>query len=107
MDKEKGVALIIAADEPALLFSSVQRAEAYLEPIDVKNNVYTAAYGPEGQPFRIATDGWKVHIHRDDDAPNQREELRVLLVRLLRGRGAEVGPTDTIEDMLARCEPDF
>ena len=107
MDKQKGIALIIAADEPALLYSTVQRAELDLEPIDVKDNIYTAAYGPDGQPFRITTDGWKVRIYRDDDAPNQREELGFLLVRLLRSRGMDVGATETIEDMLARCEPEF
>ena len=46
-------ALFVAADEPLLVFPSVAAAERYLEAIDVENGVYPAAYGPNGELYRI------------------------------------------------------
>lgn len=71
------IQLIVAADEPALLFSSVKAAEGYLEAVDVRNGVYTAAYGPAGEPFSITAVGDHVVIRQstDEPLPNQLVQL--------------------------------
>jgi hypothetical protein len=58
-------ALFVAADEPLLVYPSVGAAERDLEAIDVENGVYTAAYGPNGEPYRIRNEG-KPGNHRTD-----------------------------------------
>jgi len=49
----KPIELIIAADEPALFFSSIKSAEGYLEATDVEDGIYTAAFGPNGESYQI------------------------------------------------------
>jgi hypothetical protein len=56
------IALIVAADEPALFVSSIERAEQALEAIDVEDGVYTAAFGPGGEVYDIETDGASVRF---------------------------------------------
>jgi hypothetical protein len=51
------VNLIVAADEPAIFFASVHDAERWMEPVDVEDGVYGAAFGPAGEPHVISTDG--------------------------------------------------
>src|SRR3569833_2184518 len=77
-------ALFVAADEPLLVFPSVEAAERYLEAIDVGNGVYPVAYGPNGEPFRIRSQGNQAVIESSGE-PSRPDELRTLLVRYLQG----------------------
>ena len=97
------IELIVEADEPALFFSSVKGAEAYLEAIDVRNGVYRAAFGPDGQPFDIRAAGERVTI-----TPALRgaepDKLRALLLRFLESTNDKnIGPDDDLPVLLARC----
>jgi len=75
-------ALFVAADEPLLVFPSVAVAERYLEAIDVENGVYPAAYGPNGEPYRISTQSSKTVISPTGER-NRPEDLRPLLINYL------------------------
>src|SRR4051812_27052304 len=66
-------ALFVAADEPLLVFPSVAAAERFLEATDVENGVYPAAYGPNGEPYRVASLGSRVIIERTGE-PNRPAE---------------------------------
>lgn len=97
------IELIVEADEPALFFSSVSGAEAYLEAIDVRDGVYRAAYGPDGQPFDIRAAGERVMI-----TPALRgtepDKLRALLLRFLESTNDKIiGPDVDLPVLLARC----
>lgn len=59
------IKLIVAADEPALFYSSIESAERDLEWIDVKDGVYPVAYDPDGNLYRLRYEGQKVIIERD------------------------------------------
>jgi hypothetical protein len=96
------VALIIAADEPAIFFSSVEVAEQYIEPIDVRNGIYTAVYGPAGEPYGIEADHTGVRITRILDAPNQPDQLKALLLNYFDAVG-EVVTDESLPALLARC----
>ena len=73
------IALIVAADEPALFFSSVNAAERYLEWIDVKDGVYSIAYDPDGSIYRLRHDGNRVIIEKDQTMPADPVGLNKLL----------------------------
>lgn len=79
-------ALFVAADEPLLVFPSARAAERYIEAADVENGIYRAAYGPKGEPYRVASARKRVIIHPTVE-PDRPEELRALLVRYLQGTG--------------------
>ena len=64
---EKAIQLIVAADEPALFFASIEAAQRKLEWIDVRHGVFPVAYDPEGHVYRIRYEGRKVIIERDGD----------------------------------------
>lgn len=78
--------LFVAADEPLLVFPSVSVAESHLETIDVENGVYPAAFGPNGEPYRVGIEGNRVVIELTGE-PNRPDELRALLVRYLQAVG--------------------
>lgn len=84
--------LFVAADEPLLVYPSVATAESDLEAIDVENGVYPIAYGPQGEPYRIWTEGNRVIIDPTGE-PNRPDELRTLLARYLQvvGQPFEAG----------------
>ncbi|HEV2746111.1 MAG TPA: hypothetical protein VGW34_02290 [Allosphingosinicella sp.] len=75
-------ALFVAADEPLLIFPCARAAEAHLEAIDVADGVYPAAYGPNGEHYRIRTSGQQVVIERSGE-PDRPDELKALLLRYL------------------------
>lgn len=85
--QEPEVVLIIAADEPALFFSSVTAAENYLEAVDVRDGVYTGAYGAGGEPYSLRAEGNRVAIEPDAGTPRVAE-----LTALLRSYLSRVGP---------------
>ena len=102
-------ALFVAADEPLLVFPSLRAAERWIEAIDVEDGVYPAAYGPNGDPYRIGTAGNRVVIEPTGE-PNRPEELRVLLLRCLQTRGQTFEddvPTSDLAQEVWRWESEF
>lgn len=98
------IELIVEADEPALFFSSVRRAEAYLEAIDVREGVYPVAYGPDGQVFHLKATGDRVRISSVEGSKAP-DDLRALLLRYLSAAGEhDVKSTDLLSNLLSRCE---
>jgi hypothetical protein len=81
--------LFIEADEPLLVLRSIEEAERHLEAVDVRNGVYRRAYGRDGEPFSITTDGNNVLI-RSAVEPADPEGLRDLLQRSLLAVGQEI-----------------
>lgn len=105
----RGRALLVAADEPLLVFPSATAAEQYLEAIDVENGVYPAAYGPRGEPYSVRTLRDQVVVEPTGE-PERPEELRALLSRYLEGRGLEAEATASVEALVAevwKIETDF
>ncbi|MDF2496346.1 MAG: hypothetical protein K0S66_3280 [Sphingomonas sp.] len=98
--------LIVAADEPAIFFASVTDAERWMEPIDVADGVYSAAFGPAGEPHTISTDGTSVLIHGTGDAP-QPEALKALMLRYLAAIGETVSDDISLPALLDRCSRNF
>jgi hypothetical protein len=101
--------LFVAADEPLLIYPSVAAAERDLEAIDVEDGVYPVAYGPNGEPFRIRSEGNRVIIEPTGE-PNRPDELRRLLVRYLEATGCAPDATATLDDLAASAwgvESDF
>ncbi|MBI1686245.1 hypothetical protein [Caulobacter hibisci] len=98
------IELIVEADEPALFFSSASGAEAYLEAIDVREGVYSVAYGPDGQVFKLEAIGDRVRI-TSVEGLKEPDALRALLLRYLSAAKAhDVKDTETLSGLLARCE---
>ncbi len=102
-DMPKQISLIIAADEPALFFSSIDAAERYLEPIDVENGVYTAAYGPDGSAYRIGVKDGRVTIAPDPGQPPQPDTLKALLLTFLAAVGSPARQNEDLPALLERC----
>ena len=101
----KEIQIVVAADEPALFFSSVEAAERSLEPYDVNEGIYTAAYDRSGLPYSITVEGNRVRLTPETSAGNKQEELRQLLLYYLTYDG-ETPPADTsLESLLALCDP--
>lgn len=95
--------LFIEADEPLLVFSSVEVAEQHLEPIDVRSGVYKRAFGPAGEPFSITTEDENVVI-RAIDQPTDPAGLWELLRRSLQSVGEEVPPDADLPTLVAATE---
>jgi hypothetical protein len=102
-------ALFVAADEPLLVFPSTPAAERYLEATDVENGVYPAAYGPNGEPYRIDSKDGCVIIEPTGE-PNRPAELSLLLSKYLEASGRTPVATATFDDLVAMVwtiESDF
>lgn len=98
------IKLIVAADEPALFFTSVDAAERYLEIIDVQDGIYTAAYGPEGQCYQLGTRDNRVIITADFNRPGDAAALKMLLVRYLTAANIPASEADSLNVLIKRCE---
>lgn len=102
-------ALFVAADEPLLVYPSVAAAERHLEASDVENGVYSAAYGPNGEPYRIASESNSVIIDSTGE-PSRPDELRLLLLRYLEATDRAPDANAIFEDLVASVwavESDF
>jgi hypothetical protein len=102
-------AVFVAADEPLLVFPSAAAAATWIEPIDVENGVYPAAYGPDGEHYQLGTQRNRVVIERTGE-PNKPEDLRVLLVRYLESTGQAFendAPTSELVQQVWRWESEF
>jgi len=102
-------ALFVAADEPLLVYPSVAAAERDLEAIDVENGVYPAAYGPNGEPYRVTSEGNCVIVKATGE-PSRPDELRLLLLRYLEAMDRAPDATARLADLVAivwAVESDF
>lgn len=95
--------LFIEADEPLLVFPSIEVAERHLEAKDVRNGVYPSAFGPSGERFSITTEGELVVI-RSIDAPANPDGLRMLLKRSLEAVGEPVSDAVSLPELVAAAE---
>ena len=93
-------ARFVAADEPLLIYPTVPDAECDLEAIDVENGVYPAAYGPNGEPYRLGTEGDRVLIEPTGE-PNKPDEFRALLLRYLEAIGSAPEVSASLDDLVA------
>lgn len=106
MSSNKAVGLVVAADEPALFFSSPATAEEYLEAVDVHAGTYPESYGPAGGPFEISVDPFnKVVIIKREDCPYRPERMREIVERFLRACGISYSEDMTNETLLKLCSP--
>jgi hypothetical protein len=104
-----GRALFVAADEPLLIYPSARAAAHHLEAIDVENGVYPAAYGPNGEHYRVGTDGREVVVERTGE-PDQPDELKALLLQYLQAVGRTPATTASLAELTTeawRIESDF
>lgn len=105
MATDSKINLIVAADEPALFYSSVSQAEMDLEAIDVRDGVYPVGYGPDGQVFRLEAIGDRVRISQVEGLPPKPDDLRALLLRYLSATGVhDVEEAEPLGSLLARCD---
>jgi hypothetical protein len=95
--------LFIEADEPLLVFSSVEMAEEYLEAVDARAGVYKRAFGPTGELFSIETEGESVLI-RALEQPADPESLCELLRRSLDEVGAAFPKDADLPTLVAATE---
>lgn len=93
-------ALFVAADEPLLIYPSVAEAECDLEAVDVEDGVYPAAFGPNGEPYRIRSEGGRVIIELTGE-PNKPDELRALLFRYLEAVGRAPEVSASLDELVA------
>lgn len=95
--------LFIEGDEPLLVFSSVEMAEQQLEAIDIRNGVYTRAFGQTGELFSIEAEGESVVI-RAIEQPADPDSLCALLRRSLQTVGEPVPPDADLPSLVAATE---
>jgi hypothetical protein len=95
--------LFIEADEPLLVFSSVEMAEQHLEALDVRDGVYTRAFGQAGELFSIEAEDEGVVI-RAIEQPADPDSLRELLRRSLQKVGEVVPPDADLPTLVAATE---
>jgi hypothetical protein len=101
----KHISLIVAADEPALFYSSVEAAEQDLEAIDVEDGIYSAAYGPDGALYQIEVKNDRVVIRLDNSEAPRPEALKTLLLSFLSAIGTPARQDDSLSALLDRCTP--
>jgi hypothetical protein len=95
--------LFVEADEPLLVFPTVETAERYLEATDVRDGVYSRAFGPLGEQFTIAFTG-DVVVIQPLDAPPDASALEVLLRRALAEVGEPAPASASLADLVAAAE---
>lgn len=78
--------IIVIGDGGPFIFESVGAAEGYVEPVDVLNNEYPAAYDSEGRLLRLTVrEGWnpRVEIVPVETEPHHAAELRQFIADYL------------------------
>lgn len=94
--------IFVEADEPLLLFPSIEMAERYLEVEDVRNGVYPRAFDSGGELFSIGVDGERVLIRATGSA--DLSGLRQLLTSWLESIGDPPSDDTTVSEMVASVE---
>jgi hypothetical protein len=101
-----GICPPIIVDErgTATVFESVDYAERYLEPIDVKNGEYIA-YDSEGRLLRLIPTSPRITIESAEPEPHHSSEVRSLLIRLLVYTGVppEILQSEDLQNLVARA----
>jgi hypothetical protein len=69
-----------------MIFTSIEDAEVYLEPIDVENGEYIA-YDSEGRLLELIPTHPRITIRCSEQEPMHSDELRELLVSMLEETG--------------------
>ncbi|WP_296379960.1 hypothetical protein [Reyranella sp.] len=105
MSAPRRIALIIAADEPALFYDSVASAELDLEAIDVRDGVYGPVYGRNGEAYRIDAVGGRVVIVPDRSKTSDPDGLRQVLTAFLRQAMPNAKVDSDLATLLLHCEP--
>lgn len=77
-----------------------------MEPIDVQEGVYKAAYGPASELYAISTDGQHVIIEPTGEAPKP-DALKATLLRFFAALGEQTDDSMTLPDLLDRCVPSY
>ncbi|TVV71665.1 hypothetical protein [Sphingomonas solaris] len=95
--------LFIEADEPLLMFSSVEMAEQYLEAVDVRSGVYKRAFGQAGELFSIEAES-EIVVIRATEQPADPDGLCELLRRSLHGVGEAFLPDADLPTLVAAVE---
>jgi hypothetical protein len=72
--------IIIYDNGDLLIFESIDKAESYLEPIDI--DIYTG-YDCEGHLLSLTEQGDRVTIRLAETEPNHFNELRHVLIEFL------------------------
>lgn len=100
------ISLIVEADEPALFYRTVSDAEIDLEPYDVKDGVYTAAFGPNGEIYDISTNGDVVMLTQLEGKYDV-EGLKRVITRFLNsiGKMNQLHSDEPIAILLEKCTP--
>ncbi len=95
--------IIVDEQGTATVFESVEDAERYLEPIDVRNGEYVA-YDSEGRLLRLLPTSPRITIENADLEPHHANEVRELLVRLLSYTGVpvEILRSESLQELVAR-----
>ena len=80
--------VIVDEHGSAMVFESIDDAERYLEPIDIRNQEYVA-YDSEGRLLRLIASDFQVTVEAVDLEPQHSSRVRELLVGLLEYTGVE------------------
>ena len=81
------VPIIVSNFGDVLIFDSIEKAERYIEPIDVDNNEYIA-YDSEGHLLHLVNlPRYQVAIEPAETEPNHANELREILMDFLARTG--------------------
>lgn len=98
----QAIRLIVAADEPALFFASVQDAESFIEAVDVEAGVYLVAFGPAGEPHTIRSEDGLVRISETGEA-QQPNALKAVLLSYLKSVGEVPAAELDLSELLQLC----
>ena len=104
MRSHKPIGLIVEAEEP-VFFSTREAAEAYMEPIDVQDGIYSAAYDQYGNTYSIDILDDKVVIDTSAGNENAEAKLRDILFQFLHEVNVDTSSEDATSDLIEKCRP--
>ena len=90
--------IFVEADEPLLVFSSIELAQTALEAEDVLNGTYPRAFDAVGNPFIIEASRGRVQIRPTGEAADL-ESLKALLQRYLAAIGEPAAPESDLSTL--------
>lgn len=96
------IQIIVAADEPALFFSSVAAAEGYIEAGDV--DTCTAIYGSKGEVYSIRAFNSRTIIEFNESESAKPNELVDLLLNFLSSINVTPKSNNSVSVLLEQCE---
>jgi hypothetical protein len=103
--RKASIQFIVEADEPALFFASRDAAETLLEAIDVEDGTYPIAFDRSGAIYDVVPRGNGAALIPRVGAKPDPERLRRTLQRFLSACGVPFSRHETLDDLLAKCEP--